>query len=73
MKMFSDCAGRCEDCFCHFVGGCLAGHGDDDFQKVTEDDLYKTYSRIGLHNVDRWRKEIAFKRFPNLYERLRGQ
>lgn len=29
MKMFSDCSGEC--CVCACGGGCLAGHGDDDF------------------------------------------
>lgn len=31
MKMFSDCSGPCETCKIHFTGGCLAGHGDDDY------------------------------------------
>lgn len=31
MKMFSDCSGPCETCRTHFTGGCLAGHGDDDY------------------------------------------
>ena len=31
MKMFSDCSGPCETCKC-FVNGCLAGHGDDDYE-----------------------------------------
>ena len=36
MKMFSDCSGPCE-CIANFIGGCLAGHGDDDFQQITID------------------------------------
>lgn len=31
MKMFSNCSGPCETCRTHFTGGCLAGHGDDDY------------------------------------------
>jgi len=31
MKLFSECSGACEDCVIHYTGGCLAGHGDDDF------------------------------------------
>ena len=31
MKMFSDCSGPCETCYIHYTGGCLAGHGDDDY------------------------------------------
>jgi len=34
MKMFSDCSGPCEDCITHYTGGCLAGHGDDDFRQI---------------------------------------
>jgi len=36
MKMFSDCSGKCEDCAIDYYGGCLAGHGDDDFIPMTE-------------------------------------
>jgi recombination protein RecA len=31
MKMFSDCCGGCKTCKIHYQGGCLAGHGDDDY------------------------------------------
>lgn len=31
MKMFSDCSGPCETCQTHYTGGCLAGHGDDEY------------------------------------------
>jgi len=31
MKLFSDCSGPCETCKIHYTGGCLAGHGDDDY------------------------------------------
>jgi len=31
MKLFSDCSGPCETCKIHYKGGCLAGHGDDDY------------------------------------------
>jgi hypothetical protein len=32
MKMYSECSGPCETCKCHYVGICLAGHGDDDYE-----------------------------------------
>ena len=35
MKMFSDCAGQCGECTTSFSGGCLAGHGDNDFTPIT--------------------------------------
>ena len=37
MKMFSDCSGKCEDCRIFYTGGCLAGHGDDDFVQITKE------------------------------------
>ena len=33
MKMFSDCSGEC--CVCSCGGGCLAGHGNDDFSPAS--------------------------------------
>lgn len=29
--MFSDCSGPCDTCKTHYTGGCLAGHGDNDY------------------------------------------
>lgn len=31
MVIGSNCSGPCETCQVHFIGGCLAGHGDDDY------------------------------------------
>jgi len=31
MKLFSNCSGPCETCKTHHTGGCLAGHGDDEY------------------------------------------
>ena len=31
MKIGSDCSGPCNTCKVSYVGGCLAGHGDDDY------------------------------------------
>jgi hypothetical protein len=39
MKMFSDCSGPCVVCAC--TGGCLAGHGDDDFSVAPTEQLRK--------------------------------
>jgi hypothetical protein len=39
MKMFSDCSGPCV--VCASTGGCLAGHGDDDFSVASAEDLGK--------------------------------
>lgn len=32
----SSCSGDCKDCYIHFAGGCLAGHGDDHFSLITK-------------------------------------
>lgn len=39
MKMFSDCSGEC--CVCACSGGCLAGHGDDDFTPASEEEIVR--------------------------------
>lgn len=39
MKMFSDCSGEC--CVCSCAGGCLAGHGDDDFCVASKEQIIK--------------------------------
>jgi hypothetical protein len=31
MRLFSDCSGPCDTCQIYYTGGCLAGHGDDDY------------------------------------------
>ena len=35
MLMFSACSGPCETCKTHFTGGCLAGHGDDEYDHAS--------------------------------------
>lgn len=50
MKIFSDCVGKC--CVCACSGGCLAGHGDDDFMLASKEKIidnlnnrkYKSYT-----------------------------
>ncbi len=44
MKMFSECSGDCLICGSS-GGGCLAGHGDDDFYLASEEKL-RTILRI---------------------------
>ena len=53
MKFFSDCSGECCVCRCG-DGGCLAGHGDDDFCLASKEEIvkrldegkYKSYTNI---------------------------
>ncbi len=35
MSIYSNCSGPCEMCTTFYIGGCLAGHGDDMFNPVT--------------------------------------
>lgn len=37
MKIGSDCSGSCFDCRIYYLGGCIAGHGDDGFISVDRD------------------------------------
>jgi hypothetical protein len=38
MKLFSDCSGPCETCkWFHLKVNCLAGHGDDHYEHVTDE------------------------------------
>jgi len=43
MKMFSDCRGPCQTCQVYYIGGCLAGHGDDDYVHATADWIKQFY------------------------------
>ena len=60
MKMFSDCSGECCICACG-GGGCLAGHGDDDFTPASKEQIierlskgeYKEYTLIMVEYLNR--------------------
>ena len=69
MKMFSDCSGQCKDCCINYSGGCLAGHGDDDFTQITEGDAIRIIKRG-------WVKyesdiESLFKMFPDIERKIK--
>ena len=64
MKMFSDCSGECKDCYINYTGGCLAGHGDDDFTQITEKDAIRIIKN-GWAKYDSDIKNL-FKKFPNI-------
>ena len=37
MKLFSDCFIKCETCYANFFTRmCIAGHGDNDYSKMTK-------------------------------------
>ena len=62
MKMFSDCSGPCVACVC-WGGGCLAGHGDDDFGIASDDELIKR-----AKDLTRRFEEMAKDKNSNLIE-----
>ena len=68
MIMFSDCSGGCGDCVTFYSGGCLAGHGDDDFTEITEEHVAKILDWKKRHNSKdlKWTIEALQKRFPDL-------
>lgn len=63
MKMFSDCSGKCDDCVISYAGCCIAGHGDDDFQEITEE-----YARgyILGGKLRKFQVDNLLKKFPSL-------
>jgi hypothetical protein len=63
MEMFSDCSGPCEECQVYYLGGCLAGHGDDDFTQITIDDAKRI---LELKHTEDFRKKMLLKKFPQL-------
>ena len=53
MAMFSigpACSGPCVTCKIHYKGGCMAGHGDDDYNHASEE-------WINAHEQERKDKE----------------
>lgn len=64
MKMFSDCSGKCEDCSIFYVGGCLAGHGDDDFSLLTEEKAKRIIN--GKHYKNERDLQELLRRYPNI-------
>lgn len=59
MKLGSDCSGSCKTCYSHFSGGCIAGHGDDHYDRMTREKGIKLLSII---------RKCSFKDFD--YDRL---
>lgn len=56
MKLFSDCSGPCETCKTHYTGGCLAGHGDDDYVYASPEWIEE---RKALQKVRPWFENAA--------------
>ena len=63
MKIGSDCSGECKDCVTHYCGGCIAGHGDDHFCKITEQKAKDMLKRGGM---DSYLIQDLYHKFPEL-------
>lgn len=71
MKFFSDCSGKCDDCYIFYSGGCVAGHGDDDFTPITPEEAITIIKRKEKYSET---KEIIKKliiKFPEIKSKLR--
>jgi hypothetical protein len=74
MKMFSDCSGPCKTCKINYIGGCLAGHGDNDYcyaspEWIKEKGLkYQEEHRIEiakrLDDYEKWKNQKSNKPIP---------
>lgn len=54
MKMFTDCSGSCDQCYTYYLGGCLAGHGDDLFTPLPIDaDIEKLKKDKKIRDIKR--------------------
>ncbi len=63
MKMFSSCSSGCEECVIFYTGGCIAGHGDNDFYRITKKIAKRLIKEDKLKEDN---LELLKKKFPNL-------
>ena len=68
MKMFSDCSGEC--IVCVGSGGCLAGHGDDDFAPMGRERLQKIVE-TGYHPG--WKRQLPETEIARVQKFLDGR
>lgn len=52
--MFSNCKDKCKYCYIYYIGGCLAGNGDDDFIGLTKNlfDKLTNNPKIKIHKKE---------------------
>lgn len=63
MRMFSDCRGGCDDCLIFYTGGCIAGHGDNDFYRITKK---RAKELMKKRNLEQYKIDMLKKKFPSL-------
>ena len=66
INYFGSCSGACKDCITHYTGGCLAGHGDDDFQEITEKQAIKL-----INKIPRTLQHELLKKFPFITKHIK--
>ena len=70
MKMFSDCSGKC--CLCACGGGCLAGHGDDDFWPASKEQIIERLDKGQYKSYTQIMKDHLKYRFGYDYDKQKG-
>lgn len=64
--MFASCAGKCYKCY-WASGGCLAGHGDDDYTPATEQQLLERLVKSSFSQEHNMIRAELVKRNPQRY------
>jgi hypothetical protein len=66
MKLFSDCSGSCETCKINYIGGCLAGHGDDDYVYASPEWIEEFKQQLENKNTDS-KKGVCYEKHKDNY------
>ena len=68
MSMFqlgSNCS-DCKHCTCHYFNCCLAGHGDDDFSRLTKEQFDKLMEK---EDLKQYLREELIEYFPEYIDK----
>ncbi len=69
MMLGSACSGSCDDCRTSYVGTCMAGHGDDDFNRITESEAIDVINKGWIKSTSKLRR--LFEKFPDIKHKVR--
>jgi len=61
MQICSNCSGACEDCSISYIGGCIAGHGDDYFTPITEKTAKKLLKegKLSIYQIKQLKQKFS--------------
>ena len=62
MNLTSSCS-DCKTCVSHFIGCCLAGNGDNDYQRVTRGQYDKLIDHDEVSRITKNRLRITFPEY----------